>query len=63
MAAGRNKEPAEKLDSEVIDPSLNDDSQLGRALLHALRNAGVSVLYQDHDLHTVWLATCRRPGQ
>ncbi|KQZ33403.1 histidine kinase [Mesorhizobium sp. Root552] len=61
MAAGRNKEPAEKLDSEVIDPSLKDDSQLGRALLHALRNAGVSVLYQDNDLRTVWARNMPAP--
>lgn len=61
MAAGRNKEPAEKLDSEVIDPALKDDSQLGRALLHALRNAGVSVLYQDRDLRTVWARNMPAP--
>lgn len=61
MAAGAEKEPAEKLDSEIIDPSLRDDSQLGRALLFALRNAGVSVLYQDHDLRTVWARNMPAP--
>jgi two-component sensor histidine kinase len=61
MAGGRNKEPAEKLDSEVIDSSLMDESQLGRALLHALRNAGVSVLYQDRDLRTVWARNMPAP--
>lgn len=30
------------------------DPQVGRALLHALRNLGIAVLYQDKDLKTVW---------
>ncbi|MET3662728.1 sensor histidine kinase [Aquamicrobium ahrensii] len=49
------------VDDEVIDPSLRDESQLGRALLHALRNAGVSVLYQDNDLRTVWARNMAAP--
>ncbi|KQZ80866.1 histidine kinase [Mesorhizobium sp. Root157] len=61
MVTSRGKTPAETLDSEVIDPSLKDDSQLGQALLHALRNAGVSVLYQDHDLRTVWARNMQAP--
>lgn len=48
-------------DGEVIDPSLRDESRLGRALLHALRNAGVSVLYQDTDLRTVWARNMAAP--
>ncbi len=50
-----------KASDEVIDPSLRDESQLGRALLHALRNAGVSVLYQDRDLRTVWARNMAAP--
>lgn len=61
MDAGREKQAAEKLDSEIIDATLDDDSQLGRALLHALRNAGVSVLYQDPDLRTVWARNMPAP--
>src|SRR5690606_10884875 len=48
-------------DDEVIDPSLRDESQLGQALLHALRNAGVSVLYQDTDLRTIWARNMAAP--
>lgn len=65
MVSGRGDKSAEKPDEkpgdEIIDPSLKDDSQLGRALLHALRNAGVSVLYQDHDLRTVWARNMPAP--
>ena len=35
--------------------------QLGRALLHALHNAGISVLYQDRELKTVWARNMRAP--
>jgi len=35
--------------------------QLGRALLHALHNAGISVLYQDRSLRTVWARNMRAP--
>jgi two-component sensor histidine kinase len=34
---------------------------VGRALLHALRNAGISVLYQDRTLKTVWARNMRAP--
>lgn len=61
METGRADTPEEPPDSEIIDPSLRDDSQLGQALLHALRNAGVSVLYQDHDLRTVWARNMAAP--
>lgn len=50
-----------KAEDEIIDPALGDESQLGRALLHALRNAGVSVLYQDNDLRTVWARNMAAP--
>lgn len=48
-------------EGELIDPSLRDESVLGRALLHALRNAGVSVLFQDHELRTVWARNMAAP--
>ena len=35
--------------------------QLGRALLHALHNAGISVLYQDREMKTVWARNMRVP--
>ncbi|MGX5845764.1 sensor histidine kinase [Mesorhizobium sp. PL10] len=35
--------------------------QLGRALLHALHNAGISVLYQDREMKTVWARNMREP--
>jgi two-component sensor histidine kinase len=35
--------------------------QLGRALLHALHNAGISVLYQDREMKTVWARNMRPP--
>ncbi|CAM5608024.1 two-component sensor histidine kinase [Aquamicrobium terrae] len=37
------------------------EDQLGRALLNALRNAGVAVLYQDRDLKTVWARNMPAP--
>lgn len=46
---------------ETVDPAMKDDSQLGVALLHALRNAGVSVLYQDSELRTVWARNMAAP--
>ncbi|TIP98064.1 MAG: histidine kinase, partial [Mesorhizobium sp.] len=35
--------------------------QLGRALLHALHNAGISVVYQDREMKTVWARNMRPP--
>ena len=37
------------------------EGPLGRALLNALRNAGVAVLYQDRDLKTVWARNMPAP--
>lgn len=54
-------ESAAEFASQIIDPSMKDDSQLGVALLHALRNAGVSVLYQDNELRTVWARNMAAP--
>ena len=50
------------MDEEVVDlpPGSNDD-RLGRALMHALRNAGVAVLYQDRELKTVWAPNMKAP--
>jgi two-component sensor histidine kinase len=49
-------------DDEVIalHPAENG-MQLGRALLHALHNAGISVLYQDREMKTVWARNMRAP--
>src|SRR3954451_1826541 len=47
---------------EVIALHPSDSGmQLERALLHALHNAGISVLYQDRDLKTVWARNMRAP--
>ncbi|TGQ45752.1 MULTISPECIES: sensor histidine kinase [unclassified Mesorhizobium] len=35
--------------------------QFGRALLHALHNAGISVLYQDREMKTIWARNMRAP--
>lgn len=58
MISGRGeKEPTD----EIVALPAGEDAQLGRALLHALRNAGISVLYQDRDLKTVWARNMRAP--
>ncbi|BCG92518.1 sensor histidine kinase [Mesorhizobium sp. 131-2-1] len=41
--------------------SVESGKQLGRALLHALHNAGISVLYEDRDMKTVWARNMRAP--
>ncbi|QIA21533.1 MAG: histidine kinase [Mesorhizobium sp.] len=41
--------------------SADSEMQLGRALLHALHNAGISVLYQDREMRTVWARNMRPP--
>jgi two-component sensor histidine kinase len=47
---------------EIIAPhSTESGMQLGRALLHALHNAGISVLYQDREMKTVWARNMRPP--
>jgi two-component sensor histidine kinase len=45
----------------VALPGRARDDQLGRALLHALRNAGIAVLYQDRELKTVWARNMLAP--
>jgi two-component sensor histidine kinase len=47
--------------NEMVALPAEADPQLGRALLHALRNAGISVLYQDRDLKTVWARNMLAP--
>jgi two-component sensor histidine kinase len=59
MTLGRGeKQPGT---SEIVALPPDGDAQLGRALLHALRNAGISVLYQDRDLKTVWARNMPAP--
>lgn len=57
IGQGRNSEGEEV----VALPGGGKGDQLGRALLHALRNAGIAVLYQDRDLKTVWARNMRAP--
>ena len=56
------KDDAGKRSDEVIalHPS-ESGMQIGRALLHALHNAGISVLYQDREMKTVWARNMRAP--
>ncbi|TIW04709.1 MAG: sensor histidine kinase, partial [Mesorhizobium sp.] len=54
------KDRTERRDGEVIAMHPAESGmQVGRALLHALHNAGISVLYQDRQMKTVW---ARIPG-
>ncbi|TIU13115.1 MAG: histidine kinase, partial [Mesorhizobium sp.] len=48
-------------DEIVALQSAESGMQLGRALLHALHNAGISVLYQDREMRTVWARNMRPP--
>lgn len=47
-----------------LPPGSETEGQSGRAMTYALRNAGVSVLYRDRELNTVWSHDARpaRPG-
>ncbi|CDX23445.1 HWE histidine kinase [Mesorhizobium sp. ORS 3324] len=56
------KGDADKHSDEVIAMHPAESGmQLGRALLHALHNAGISVLYQDREMKTVWARNMRAP--
>jgi len=56
------KDDAHKRSDEVIAMHPAESGmQLGRALLHALHNAGISVLYQDREMKTVWARNMRAP--
>ncbi|MHA6645084.1 sensor histidine kinase [Mesorhizobium sp. A623] len=46
---------------EIVALPAEREAQLDRALLHALRNAGISVLYQDRTLKIVWSRNMRTP--
>ncbi|WP_254026786.1 sensor histidine kinase [Mesorhizobium ventifaucium] len=48
-------------DEIIALQSADSGMQLGRALLHALHNAGISVLYQDREMKTVWARNMRPP--
>ena len=57
-----DRDDTDKSGDEVIAMHPADGGmQLGRALLHALHNAGISVLYQDRDMKTVWARNMRAP--
>ncbi|TKB13258.1 MAG: sensor histidine kinase [Mesorhizobium sp.] len=56
------KSDADKRNDEVIAMHpVESGMQVGRALLHALHNAGISVLYQDREMRTVWARNMRAP--
>lgn len=59
MSSGIGQEDNSGTEEVIAVPE--GDSQLGRALLHALRNAGIAVLYQDRELKTVWARNMRAP--
>jgi len=62
MSSGNGEQGKGKNAEEVVAlPDGSKDDQLGRALLHALRNAGIAVLYQDRELKTVWARNMRAP--
>lgn len=44
-----------------LAPSAEESSPLGRSLLHALRNTGISVIYQDRNLNIVWTQNLPAP--
>lgn len=58
--ASNTKEGAQGEEVIALHPAENG-MQLGRALLHALHNAGISVLYQDREMKTVWARNMRAP--
>ncbi|TIV95580.1 MAG: histidine kinase, partial [Mesorhizobium sp.] len=56
------KDRTERRDGEVIAMHPAESGmQVGRALLHALHNAGISVLYQDRQMKTVWARNMGAP--
>lgn len=61
MSSGTTQRRNSAEEELIALPSWAKDDQLGRALLHALRNAGIAVLYQDRDLKTVWARNMRAP--
>ncbi len=57
----RTEPPEDTPENGIVTPPMENDALIGRALLHALRNAGISVLYQDRTLNTVWARNMRAP--
>ncbi len=60
---GKGKDGTGISQAGMILPPIGNNAQLVRALLHALRNAGISVLYQDRTLNTVWARNMRAPWE
>ncbi|MBZ9818792.1 sensor histidine kinase [Mesorhizobium sp. CA4] len=59
---GFTKDGGKKQNGEVIAMHSSESGmQVGRALLHALHNAGISVLYQDRQMKTVWARNMNAP--
>lgn len=58
--AGDMTDSGQSEESIALHPA-EGGMQLGRALLHALHNAGISVLYQDREMKTVWARNMRAP--
>ena len=56
-----DKEGNTRSDEVIALHPAESGMQLGRALLHALHNAGISVLYQDREMKTVWARNMRAP--
>ncbi|MER8490680.1 sensor histidine kinase [Mesorhizobium australicum] len=56
-----NREEGARGDEAIAMHPAESGMQLGRALLHALHNAGISVLYQDREMKTVWARNMRAP--
>jgi two-component sensor histidine kinase len=61
MSPEHGEDRADSTSGEFVALPAEKDAQLGRALLHALRNAGISVLYQDRTLNTIWARNMRAP--
>lgn len=61
MSAADGEAETGSTNGEAVALAVEKDLQVGRALLHALRNAGISVLYQDRTLNTIWARNMRAP--
>ncbi|WFP64573.1 sensor histidine kinase [Mesorhizobium sp. WSM4904] len=59
--ASEKDDPGKRSDEVIAMHPAESGMQLGRALLHALHNAGISVLYQDREMKTVWARNMRAP--
>ncbi len=63
MSPADGKVTTPSADRGMITLPAGSNAQVGRALLHALRNAGISVLYQDRTLKTVWARNMSAPWE